>query len=77
MSRRTVPALGLGVVLAAVCPAVATAGSMVVSSERADRVFIDGVGCGVAASTSVLLPASARDVTVRLPRVGATTGGRA
>ncbi len=74
MSRRTVPALGLGVVLAAVCPAVATAGSMVVSSERADRVSIDGVGCGVAASTIVPLPASARDVEVRRPRVGATTG---
>lgn len=73
MSRRTVATLGLGVVLAAACPAVAAAGSMVVRSERADRVFIDGVGCGLAASTIVPLPASARDVEVRRPRVGATT----
>ena len=73
MSRRTVAALGVGAVLAVACPSVASAGSMLVGSERAARAFIDGVGCGVAASAVVPLPASARDVEVRRPRVGATT----
>ena len=73
VSRRTVATLGLGALLAAAYPGVAAAGSMLVRSERADRAFIDGVGCGVAASAVVPLPTSARDMEVRRPRVGATT----
>jgi hypothetical protein len=59
-------------VLAAACPAVAVAGSGIVRSQRIDRIDIVGVGCGVAGSAIVPLPATATDVRVLAPRVRAT-----
>jgi hypothetical protein len=55
-----------------VCPATASGATFTARSERADDVRIDGVGCGVAASTVVALPATATDVRVRSPAVGET-----
>ena len=65
--------IGLGLVLAVGCSGVAFAGSAVVSSELRDFTSIRGVGCGVAASVSIPLPATAIDAKVREPAVGATT----
>lgn len=73
MSRRNFGTIGLGLVLAVGCPGVAFAGSVLVSSERRDYTLINGVGCGGAASVSIPLPASASDIEVREPVVGATT----
>jgi hypothetical protein len=66
-------AIGLALVLAVACPGVAAAGSLMARSERTGTVAIEGVGCGVAASSVLTLPASATDVRVREPEVGATT----
>lgn len=66
-------AIGLALVLAAGCPGVAAAGSLVARSERTGTVKIEGVGCGVAASSVLALPPSATDVRVRAPKVGDTS----
>jgi hypothetical protein len=66
-------AIGLALVLTIGCPGVAAAGSLIARSERLGQVEITGVGCGVAASQVVPLPASATDVRVRAPRVGDMT----
>jgi hypothetical protein len=73
MSRGACAAIGLGLVLAVGCPGVAFAGSVLVNSQRLDYTIINGVGCGAAASVSIPLPATALDVRVREPLVGATT----
>lgn len=65
--------IGLALVLAVACPAVAAAGSLVARSERTGEAEIDGVGCGVAASLILPLPASATQVQVREPKVGDTS----
>jgi hypothetical protein len=66
-------AIGLALVLAVASPGVAAAGTLIAKSERIDQTRIDGVGCGVAASTVLALPPSSTDVQVREPKVGATT----
>ena len=66
-------AIGLAVVLAIASPGAAAAGSLIARSERTGEAEIAGVGCGVAASLVLALPASATDVQVREPRVGDTT----
>ncbi|HEX5618056.1 MAG TPA: hypothetical protein VFX51_06535 [Solirubrobacteraceae bacterium] len=63
-------AIGLALVLAVGCPGVAMAGSLIARSERTGEVEIEGVGCGVAASTVLPLPASSTDIRVRAPKVG-------
>jgi hypothetical protein len=54
-------------------PAAARAGTAVVRSEVADVAEISGVGCGVAGSATVTLPAAASGIAVRRPQVGDTT----
>jgi hypothetical protein len=54
-------------------PTVAAADQAVVHSQVAGLAEISGVGCGVAASMTVPLPATATAITVRRPRVGDTT----
>ena len=66
-------ALGLALVLAVASPGVAAAGSLIARSERTGVTRIEGVGCGVAASQVLPLPASAAEVQVREPAVGDTT----
>ena len=66
-------AIGLAVVLAVACPGVAAGGTLIAKSERFDAVFIEGVGCGIAASTVVSLPPTSTDIRVRSPEVGDTT----
>lgn len=66
-------AIGLAVVLAVACPSVAAGGSLIARSERFDEVSIEGVGCGIAASTVVSLPPTSTDIRVRSPKVGDTT----
>ena len=66
-------AIGLALVLAVASPGVAAAASLIARSERAGEARIDGVGCGVAASSVLALPASATQVQVREPKVGDTT----
>ena len=66
-------AVGLALVLAVACPGVAAAGSLIARSERIGQVEIEGVGCGVAGSLVMALPASATEVRVREPKVGDTT----
>jgi hypothetical protein len=61
-----------GLVLAVV-PAAAAARTAVVRSEVADYAGISGVGCGVTASATVPLPASARAIVAKRPGVGETT----
>jgi hypothetical protein len=65
--------IGLAVVLAVACPGVAFGGSLIARSERFDSVRIDGVGCGIGASTVVSLPPTSTDIRVRSPKVGDTT----
>ena len=66
-------AIGLALVLAVATPGVAAAGSLIARSERTGVARIEGVGCGVAASQVLPLPASATEVQVREPKVGDTT----
>jgi hypothetical protein len=66
-------AIGLALVLAVGCPAVATAGTFVARSERSGEVEIEGIGCGVAASSLLTLPPSSTDIRVRAPKAGDTT----
>jgi hypothetical protein len=66
-------AIGLALVLVVGCPGVAVAGSLIARSERTGEVEIEGVGCGVAASSILALPPSATDVRVRAPKVGDTS----
>jgi hypothetical protein len=66
-------AIGLALVLAVACPGVAAAASFIARSERTGEVEIDGVGCGVPASSVLGLPASATAVRVRAPKVGDTS----
>jgi hypothetical protein len=66
-------AIGLALVLAVGCPSVAAAATFIARSERTGEVEIQGVGCGVAASTVLPLPASSTDIRVRAPTVGDTT----
>jgi hypothetical protein len=66
-------AIGLALVLAVAWPGVAAAGSLIARSERTGQAEIKGVGCGVAASLVLALPASATAVRVREPKVGDTT----
>lgn len=70
MHRR---AIGLALALALAWPGVAAAGSLIARSERTGQAEIKGVGCGVAASLVLTLPASATAVRVREPKVGDTT----
>jgi hypothetical protein len=53
---------------------VAAAGTVVVGSQRTDMVELRGVGCGTSASVTIPLPATAFDIDVRRPSVGATSG---
>src|SRR5689334_1505397 len=64
--------IGAAVVLSG-SPAAAAARTAVVRSEVADYADISGVGCGVAGSATVPLPATARAITVKRPHVGETT----
>lgn len=66
-------AIGVALVVAVACPSVAAAGSLIARSERTGDAVIEGVGCGIAASLVLALPASATDVQVREPKVGDTT----
>jgi hypothetical protein len=66
-------AIGLALVLAVASPGVAAAGSLIARSERTGEARIEGVGCGVAASRVLALPASATEVQVREPKVGDTS----
>ena len=66
-------AIGLALVLAVASPGVAAAESLMARSQRTGKARIEGVGCGVAASLVLALPASATDVQVRKPKVGDTT----
>ncbi len=59
--------------MAVACPSVAFGGSLIARSERFDGVLIEGVGCGIAASTVVPLPPTSTDIRVRSPKVGDTT----
>jgi hypothetical protein len=63
----------LALVLALVGPEVAGAGTLVVRSARTGSIEITGTGCGVPGSVSIPLTATASDVEVRRPTVGATT----
>ena len=65
-------AIGLALVLAVAAPGVAAAGSLIARSEQIGEAEIKGVGCGIAASFALALPASATDVRVREPKVGDT-----
>jgi hypothetical protein len=56
-----------------VVPTGAAADQAVVHSQISGVAEISGVGCGVAASMIVPLPATATAITLRRPRVGATT----
>jgi hypothetical protein len=61
-------------VLSVLLAALAATGSTVVSSEVFGSTVVAGVGCGVAATKDVPLPAAnATDVVVKRPQVGATT----
>jgi hypothetical protein len=66
-------AIGLALVLAVAAPGVAEAGSLIARSQQIGEAEIKGVGCGIAASFALALPASATDVRVREPKVGDTT----
>ena len=70
MYRRTI---GLAVVLAVACPGVAAGGSLIAQSERFDELSIEGVGCGIGASTVLSLPPTSTEIRVRSPKVGDTT----
>jgi hypothetical protein len=63
----------VAVLLAVACPGVAFSGSLIARSERFDSVRIDGVGCGIGASTVVSLPPTSTDIRVRSPKVGDMT----
>jgi hypothetical protein len=54
-------------------PGAAVAGTAVVRSEIGDFAELSGVGCGVAASATVSLPATASAVSVKHPQIGDTT----
>ncbi len=70
MLLRALLAAALGLCAA---PAAAAAGTAMVRSVTADVADISGVGCGVAATATVTLPATARAIAVRHPRAGDTT----
>jgi hypothetical protein len=70
MLLRALLAAALGLCAA---PGAAAAGTAVVRSVAADVADISGVGCGVAATAAVTLPATASAVAVRHPRAGDTT----
>jgi hypothetical protein len=66
-------AICFALLLAVGCPGVAAAGTLIARSERTGQAEIAGVGCGVAASFVLPLPASAAEVQVREPKVGDTS----
>jgi hypothetical protein len=70
MLLRALLAAALGLCAA---PAAAAAGTAVVRSQATDVADISGVGCGVAGSATVTLPATASAITVRRPKIGDTT----
>jgi hypothetical protein len=63
----------VGAVVSVAAPAVAAADQAVVHSQVSGLAEMSGVGCGVAASTTVPLPATATAITLRRPRVSDTT----
>jgi hypothetical protein len=71
MLVRALLAAALG--LCAAPAAAAAGGTAVVRSGATGVADISGVGCGVAATTTVTLPATASAIAVRHPRAGDTT----
>jgi hypothetical protein len=59
--------------LAALALAASGAATAEVRSERVGQTSVSGVGCGVAGTATVPLPAGATAIAIKRPRVGETT----